>query len=62
MDDELDDNAASLEHRNFGLDGRSKKSRRKKNRLLKALQKKKPVFNPGSLILCSAQVMATYLL
>ena len=47
MDADYDPNAASLNDRNYGLDGRSKRSKRKKNRLKKALEKKKPLFNPG---------------
>ena len=47
MDADYDPNAATLEDRNYGLDGRSKKGKRKKNRLRKALEKKKPVFDPG---------------
>ncbi|KAF6018826.1 hypothetical protein EB796_022875 [Bugula neritina] len=46
MDADYDPNAATLEDRNFGLDGRSKRNKRKKNRLRKALEKKKPLFNP----------------
>lgn len=50
MDADYDPNAATLEDRNFGLDGgRSKKSKRRKSRLRKALEKKKPVFNPSKL-------------
>ena len=33
MDADYDPNAASLNDRNYGLDGRSKRSKRKKNRL-----------------------------
>ena len=47
MDADYDPNAASLNDRNYGLDGRSKRSKRKKNRLKKVLEKKKPLFNPG---------------
>jgi len=49
MDADYDPNAATLEDRNFGLDGRSKRNKRKKNRLRKALEKKKPLFNPGTI-------------
>lgn len=51
MDADYDPNAASLEDRNFGLDGRSKRSKKKKNRLKRALEKKKPLFNPGVILL-----------
>ena len=47
MDADYDPNAASLEDRNFGLDGRSRRDKRRKNKLRKALDKKKPKFNPG---------------
>lgn len=47
MDADFDPNANSLEDRNFGLDGKSKRNRRKMNRLKKSLSKKKPLFNPS---------------
>lgn len=47
MDADYDPNAATLNDRNFGLDGKSKRHKKRKNRLKKALEKKKPLFNPG---------------
>ena len=35
------------EDRSFGLDGQKKKRRRRKSKLVQALEMKKPVFEPG---------------
>jgi len=55
MDADYDANVASLESRNCGLDGgmskRDKKRKRKKQKLRKALEKEKPIFNPGGWML-----------
>ncbi|XP_067946404.1 protein KRI1 homolog [Watersipora subatra] len=48
MDADYDPNALTLNDRNFGLDGCSRQSKRKRNKFKRALRRKKPLFNPES--------------
>ena len=66
MDADYDPHAATLDERNFGLDGTSRRTKRRRNKLKKALDKKKPLFNPSNVysfvhfIICVSFITLVY--